>query len=91
MTTEAAPQPEALFRRRRPRIGDLALRGLTTAAGALVLVIIVLITYQVADGAWPALQTFGLGFITGTDWNAVTNEFGALYLLGARCSRACSR
>jgi phosphate transport system permease protein len=81
MATEAAPQPEALFRRRRPRVGDLALRGLTTVAGALVLAIIVLITYQVANGAWPALQTFGIKFITGTEWNAVTNVFGARYLI----------
>lgn len=28
-------------------------------------------------GAWPAIQKFGFGFITGSDWNPVTEEFGA--------------
>ncbi|MGA8261673.1 MAG: phosphate ABC transporter permease subunit PstC [Arenicellales bacterium] len=29
-------------------------------------------------GAWPALRTFGWGFLTTTDWNPVTNKFGGL-------------
>lgn len=81
MTTEAAPQGQALFQRRKPRIGDLTLRGLATAAGVLVVAIIAMITYEVADGAWPALQQFGIKFITGTEWNAVTDVFGARYLI----------
>ena len=29
-------------------------------------------------GAWPALSTFGLGFLVTEVWNPVTNKFGAL-------------
>jgi phosphate transport system permease protein len=41
----------------------------------LVLVVIVAILFQQAA---PAVRHFGLGFLTGTDWNPVTDSFGAL-------------
>jgi len=41
----------------------------------LVLVVIVAILYQQAA---PAVKHFVLGFLTGTDWNPVTDSFGAL-------------
>ena len=53
-------------------------RTLTAAVAAiapLVLVVIVVILYQQAA---PAVRHFGLGFLTGTDWNPVTDSFGAL-------------
>ena len=48
-----------------------------TIAGAApaVLILIVLVLVQ---QAWPAIQQFGAGFISGTDWNPVTLSFGAL-------------
>jgi len=45
------------------------------ALGAVVLVC--LIVYRVFKDAWPAMQEFGLGFITTNAWSVVTNEFGA--------------
>jgi phosphate transport system permease protein len=36
------------------------------------------ITVQVAIGAWPAIQEFGLGFLTKTIWNPVNSEYGVL-------------
>jgi phosphate transport system permease protein len=36
------------------------------------------ITLQVATGAWPAIQEFGLGFLAKTTWNPVNDEYGVL-------------
>jgi phosphate transport system permease protein len=44
-----------------------------SAPVALALVVVVLF-----QRAWPAVTHFGLGFLTGTNWNPVTLEFGAL-------------
>jgi phosphate transport system permease protein len=41
----------------------------------VVLVVIVVILFQQAA---PSIKHFGLGFLTGTDWNPVTENFGAL-------------
>jgi phosphate transport system permease protein len=40
----------------------------------VILVVIVVILFQQAA---PAVRHFGLGFLTGTDWNPVTDSFGA--------------
>jgi phosphate transport system permease protein len=45
------------------------------SAAPLVLVLIVAILFQ---QAWPAVNRYGLGFLTGLDWNPVTETFGAL-------------
>ena len=42
--------------------------------GLILLSIAVVVTVQ----AFPAIKAFGLGFITKSAWNPVTNEFGAL-------------
>jgi phosphate transport system permease protein len=38
----------------------------------------VLIAYSLFREGWSAIQHFGPGFVTGRDWNPVTNQFGAL-------------
>jgi phosphate transport system permease protein len=43
------------------------------APASLILIVAVLI-----QQAWPSVTRFGLGFFTGTDWNPVSNSFGAL-------------
>lgn len=43
------------------------------APGALILIVGVLF-----QQAWPSVTRFGLGFFIGTEWNQVTNHFGAL-------------
>ncbi len=59
------------------RIGDRALLGLTAAAAFLALFIIALIVWKVFQGAWPAIQEFGIGFVWHNVWNPVTSVFGA--------------
>ena len=65
-------------RRLSDRLGDLALRALTGLAALGALVLIGLLVYKVVDGAWPAVDAFGLSFLTNQVWNPVTNQFGAL-------------
>ncbi len=43
-----------------------------------VLIIIGAIMASLVAGAWPALEKFGLSFLASTEWNPVTEEFGAL-------------
>jgi phosphate transport system permease protein len=52
---------------------------LTFALGiGLILLVIALVIFI---RAWPAISTFGLGFITNNTWNPVTNDFGALAII----------
>ena len=71
----------ALPRRARLHIGDLALRGIAGAAALTVLIVLILIAYKVTQQAWDAISTFGLGFLTSSQWNAVTNQYGARDLI----------
>jgi len=71
----------ALPRRARLHIGDLALRGIAGAAALTVLIVLILIAYKVTQEAWDAISTFGLGFLTSSEWNAVTNQYGARDLI----------
>jgi phosphate transport system permease protein len=51
------------------------LSGAVAAIAPVILVVIVVILFQQAA---PSVRHFGLGFLTGTDWNPVTDSFGAL-------------
>ena len=57
---------------------DRLFRGLTLLFASLVLLTVVGILVVLLAGAWPALRTFGLGFLTSKEWNPVTKQFGAL-------------
>jgi phosphate transport system permease protein len=78
---EAASIPgEAQLPRTRhlgDRIGDGLLYGLTALASILGVLIVFAIIWRVADGAWPAIDKFGLSFLWNNEWNAPLNKFGA--------------
>jgi phosphate transport system permease protein len=80
---EAATAPSGLARTRRhgDRLGDRVLYGLTGAASVIGVLIVAAIVWRVADGAWPAIKTFHLGFVWHNEWNPVTNRFGARDLI----------
>jgi phosphate transport system permease protein len=59
----------------RPPDRFRTLTAVVASAAPLVLVLIVAILFQ---QAWPAVNRYGLGFLTGLDWNPVTETFGAL-------------
>jgi phosphate transport system permease protein len=50
----------------------------TAGAAWMVLLVLGATAFSMAWGGRLAFETFGLGFITSTDWNAVQGKFGAL-------------
>jgi phosphate transport system permease protein len=60
------------------RTGDLVFHHVTRASAIFVLVVLGGVIVSLFLGALPALQEFGLGFITAQSWNPVTEKFGAL-------------
>ena len=72
---------ESEVRKRRRdwlRIGDALFRWSTRLAALTVLAVLAGVIIALVIGALPALQTFGLGFLTTERWNPVTENFGAL-------------
>ncbi|SBS35144.1 Phosphate transport system permease protein PstC [Marinomonas spartinae] len=51
---------------------------LSIGAALFVLMILGGFFVSLTIGAWPALKQFGFGFIWSSDWNPVTEKFGAL-------------
>ena len=62
----------------RLRLGDTIFRNLTRGAALLVLVILGGVIVALIAGSWPALRTFGVGFLFEESWNPVTERFGAI-------------
>ena len=59
-------------------MGERLFAGATLVAAVLVLILLGGVTIALLKGAWPALATFKLAFLTRVIWNPVTNQFGAL-------------
>ncbi len=57
---------------------DKAFKGLTGFFAVLVLASVAGVLVTLWHGAEPALHRFGLGFLSSTEWNPVTEDFGAL-------------
>jgi phosphate transport system permease protein len=53
-------------------------RTLTAVVASMAPVLLVVIVAILFQQAWPAVKHYGLGFLTGIDWNPVTESFGAL-------------
>jgi phosphate transport system permease protein len=71
--TRAADLPVEEVPRPPDRFRDFVMV-VATLAPVILVVIVIILTQQ----AWPSITHFGLGFLTSTAWNPVTNEFGAL-------------
>jgi len=63
---------------RNTRVADFLFRGTTRFFAVVVLLVMGGLLLTLLEGAWPALRTFGLGFVTGRAWNPVRETFGAL-------------
>jgi phosphate transport system permease protein len=57
---------------------DRIYQGVLTGFGLVLPVLFFFIVLRIGSAAWPAIQAFGVGFITSQDWNPVLREFGAL-------------
>jgi phosphate transport system permease protein len=64
-------------------LGDGAMYAICAGAALLGALVLILIAYEVVKGAGPAIDKFGLGFITGTEWKPTEqfNVFGGGSLL----------
>jgi phosphate transport system permease protein len=85
MSATAAPAapPEARAprtrsrRKKADRIGDRLLYAICFGAALLAVVVMVLVAYQIVNGAMPAISKYGLGFLTDTGWQPNFEIFGA--------------
>jgi phosphate transport system permease protein len=59
-------------------LGDLVFRALSFLFALIVLLMLGGVIAALIDGSLPALRAFGLAFVTGRNWNPVTETFGAL-------------
>jgi phosphate transport system permease protein len=71
-------RPLPVRRRLGDRLGDWLLYGLTAAATAASVVLLGAIVWKIFEVAWPAIQKFGLDFVTSQGWDVQKNVFGAL-------------
>ncbi|MBL6751942.1 MAG: phosphate ABC transporter permease subunit PstC [Nevskia sp.] len=63
---------------RRHGAWDAVLRNATRSAALTVLIVLGGVIVALVNGSLPALRHYGLGFLTSTAWNPVTEKFGAL-------------
>src|SRR5215468_7221768 len=63
---------------RRQRLQDYAFRWATLFFALLVLALLGGVILALIVGAWPALGTYGFGFLVTEVWNPVTEKFGGL-------------
>ncbi len=72
--------PLAPARRSGPLLDRLF--GWTALSAAwLTLLLLVAILGSLIVGAWPAIEKYGLGFLTSTTWDPVKEEFGGLVMI----------
>ena len=62
----------------RPRVGDRVFSSLTLFFALLIVLILGGLLVVLNIDAWPAIQKFGISFITSISWDPVREEFGAL-------------
>lgn len=55
---------------RRGRLADPVFRALVTTAGMLVLALLAFMIIRTTADSWPIFEQEGLGFFTGTEWDA---------------------
>lgn len=66
---------------RRSRLSDRWFVAAVYAATALFGLIVAGLFAELFFGSWPALRTFGFRFLVTSQWNPVTNQFGALPMI----------
>ena len=59
-------------------VADRAFKSAITACGLAVLGVLVLIVYELVSSSRLTWHAFGFKFFAGTDWNPVSEQFGAL-------------
>ncbi len=57
--------------------GDRTFRWLAVASAMLIPLLMGGIFLALLQQSWPAIKRFGFGFLTSSQWNPVTKQFGA--------------
>jgi len=57
---------------------DILFRGITRISAFSVLVLLAAIIVSLVIGSLPAIKAFGFNFLSSTEWDPVTEQFGAL-------------
>ncbi len=78
LTKQRASQSRFKELNRRLQHGDVAFRALTILGALTILAVCVAIGYALWDNSPLPRAQFGLSFLTSSEWNPVTREFGAL-------------
>jgi len=65
-------------RLKRQALFDLLFRGLARTSAITVLILLAAIIASLINGSMPAIDAFGLGFLSSSEWDPVNDEFGAL-------------
>ncbi len=65
-------------RREKPFRFDPLFAGLSKGAAILVLLLLAGIMLSMVYGGWDAFRTFGLSFLTGTQWDTMNDQYGGL-------------
>lgn len=78
-TTEL-PAPE-IHSLEQSHWGDRLFKALLTGAALAIPVLLAFLVYELWSGSRLAIDRFGLGFMTSSNWDPVTGEFGALPLI----------
>ncbi len=81
MSVIAPPISFARQLTRRLEHGDVIFRALTVLASLLVLLVVAWIGYELWQNSALARDKFGLAFLVTTNWNPVSQQFGALPFL----------
>jgi phosphate transport system permease protein len=78
-TAQAArPSPPPAHRFQVSALPDKLFKSLTLTAGLSVIGIVVLIVYELVHHSRLAISKFGVGFFTGSVWDPILGDFGAL-------------
>ncbi|HMC37713.1 MAG TPA: phosphate ABC transporter permease PstC, partial [Actinomycetota bacterium] len=73
----------------RRRLGDLLFKGSSAGVAAGLLALLVLIVWDLAANGSRAFSRFGAGFLTGRQWDVLSQHFGALpYVFGTLVTAA---
>jgi phosphate transport system permease protein len=71
----------------RGSASDEVWRGVLVAFGALIPALLVAIAVLLWHGAAPAISRFGAGFVTGSEWDPVSDRFGGVsFIFGTLAS-----
>ena len=63
--------------------GDLIFENITRFFAFVVLSLVFLMAYEMIKASMPSIEKFGLNFVTGTEWDPVLDNYGALpYIFG---------